>query len=163
MSGSPLERLRATYEARQQARTLDVPLWDGGQLIARVGMVDTTGARDAMRTMMRLLTDEAGDLTQDDVAGVIAAATRGLYARDESGTLQQIMTSSGEPLTFDGPEFGRAIGYDEITTPVGAVIVAFTEGDPPTVNAMRMVSVATRIASWLAGADRDAEDAVSGR
>jgi len=162
MSLSPLERLRTAYEARQQSRTTDIDLWEDGTLVARIGMVDTTGARDAMRTLMRLMSDDAGDLTEDDLAGVIAAATKGLYARDADGTLEQLTTDAGLPLMFDGPVFGEAIGRPEITTPAGAVLAAFTEGDPPQVNALRLLTVATAIAGWLVGGD-DAEDSVTGR
>lgn len=162
MSGlSPIDRFRAAHDARQRSRTLDVDLWDDGQLVARVGVVDAIGARDAMRTLMRLAGDQAGNLTEDDLAGVIAAATRGLYARGDDGELEQMVTAAGAPLLFD-PGFGAGIGKPEITTAIGAVVHVFTEGDPPVVNGARMLTVAMRIAGWVVSGDDGAEDAASG-
>jgi len=158
---SPLERMRTAYEGRQESRTTDVPIWDDGTLVARVGLVDTAGARDAMRTLMRLMSDDAGELSQSDLAGVVAAATVGLYSRTASGELEPILDADGEQLTFDA-RFGEAIGVPAIATPAEAVLAAMTEGTPPTVNALRLLTTATLIAGWLIGSD-DAEAAVEGR
>jgi len=151
---SPLERLRTSYEARQKARTTDVDLTEDGSLVARVGMVDASGARDAMRTLMRLVSDDAGDLSDRDLAGVVASATRGLYSRDPvSKALEPLVGDDGAPLSF--VTLAAALGVPEITTGEAAVRLVFTEGDPPAVNSLRLLTAATTIAGWLVG-DRDA-------
>jgi len=154
---SPLDRLRTQYEARQSSRTEDIPIWADGSLVARIGMVDTKGARDSMRTMMRLLSDEAGELTEHDLAVVVASATRGLFTPGDDGRLEPLADEHG-PLSFD--RMGAALGFPEVDTPEGGVIVALTEGDPPTVNSVLLLTIAMRIAAFLQGAD--VEPAVSG-
>lgn len=159
---SPLERLRTTYEARQQTRTTDVPVWADGSLVARIGMVDTNGARDAMRTLMRLMSDDAGDLTEHDLAGVLAAATQGLYVPGDDGELEPLLDEQGNHLAFDA-NLAAAIGRTGVSSPVGAVIATMTEGDPPTVNSLRLLTLATQVAGWLLGdGAEDAEDSLSG-
>lgn len=157
---SSLERLRTAYEARQQARTSDVQIWPDGALVARIGMVDANGARDAMRTLMRLMSDTAGELSVDDLAGVLAAATRGLYVRGEDGELEPLRDEAGTHLSFDAG-LARALGHPNVTTPIGAVMATVMEGEPPTVNSLRLLTLATQVAGWLLE-DDSAEDSLSG-
>lgn len=144
---SPLERLKATYAARQNANTCEVDIFADGSLVAEVGSVDEAGAKGALLTVVRLQGDDAGDLTNDDLAQVIASATRGLYARRDDGTL--------EPLTDDGAQvsfgsLGGVLGYPQVTDPKDGVLIAFTEGDPPTINSFRLLLVAMTVAGFLA-------------
>ncbi len=160
---SPLERLRTAYQSRQRTRTTDIPVWTDGSLVARIGMVDTNGARDAMRTLMRLMNDDAGELEADDLAGVIAAATRALYVTGEDGTLEPLLGEDGRQLSFDAG-FATALGAEHVARPVDAVLLAFSEGEPPVLNTLRLLTVATQVAGWLVGGDDElAEDSLSGR
>ncbi len=146
---SPLERLKLRHEEAQQARTTDVDIFLDGSLVARVEQINADGARDAMRTLMRLMVDDAGTLTDDELAGVLAAATRGLYARSEDGSLEPIVNEdTGQPMRFE-PALSAALGFPELVEPADVVKIAFTEGDPPQVNSLRLLRAASQISMWL--------------
>ena len=147
--GSPVDDLRADFEARQKAaEPQHVDLWDDGRLVAQVcRSADIAGARGALRAMAVLASGATGvDLTVDDLADVVASATVGLYRREPDGTLTP--RGAPTPLRF-GQEFAAALGYPEITEPRDAVLLAFTEGDPPDVNALRLMMAATQVAGAL--------------
>jgi len=161
---SPLARLRADYAARQKDRHHDIEAWPG--CVLRVGLVgaeDTGGVRGAVRAMISLGDDDPDSPVPsvDDMADVIAAACRGIYYRNDDGELEQVIGEQGLPVRYDAG-YGAAIGVPEITTPRGAVLVAFTEGEPPQVNARKLAAIATEIAGWL-NTDGTPEDAVSGQ
>lgn len=162
---SPLARLRAAYQDRQKAAPAQyVDIWPGGELVARVGRsADLAGARGVMRTALSLATGGAAEgltATVEDLADVIATATTGLYTRGEDGKLID-MGQDGLPLTF-GPQFGTAIGVPEITTSAGAVLVAFTDGEPPELDTVALLGCAMAFAGHLSsGLERpNAETAV---
>ncbi len=155
-SGSPLARLRAGFEARQEAdpdRWVDI--WPGGELVAKIGRGGgIAGAVGTARTTMALArvndADEAQQLglSVEDLADVIAAATISLHTRDEAGEHEPIVSEHGLPLRFD-EQFGAAIGVPEVVTPRGAVMVAFTGGEPPEVDALMLLMTALKVAGML--------------
>lgn len=147
---SPLERLKTTYAAQQEARTTDVDLFHDGSLVAKVGSVDEAGARGAMLTIVRLQGGAVGvgDFTNDDLAQVIASATRGLYSRTENGTLEPL-TDAGAPVTF--ATLGAVLGFPQVVDPKDGVLIAFTEGDPPAINSFRLLMAAMTVAGFLLG------------
>lgn len=144
---SPLERMRVSHEARKSARRpVYVDLMPDGALVAEIGPPDTAGARDTMRTFLRLMRDDVGDLTEHDLASVIVSATRRLHARGDDGALEPMVDENGDPMTL--ASIGAALGLDEVRTPIDCVRLVFTEGDPPAVNASRLLRVAMEIASY---------------
>jgi hypothetical protein len=158
---SPLARLRANYEARQAAsedRYVDV--WEDGSLVARFGRSeDMASARGVLRTLTYLANNEAAaaiDVTVDDLADVLAVTTISLHTRQPDGELEPLLDSAGQPLRFDA-SFGQAIGVPEVVTPRGAVLVAFTDGVPPQIDAARLMLCATYVAGVLAAGRMDAE------
>lgn len=158
--GSPLAGLRAKYKERQEsADDLWVDVWEDGSLVAKIQRVDTTGASRIIRTIGAMVSPDSGvEITTKDLAEVIAAATESLHERREDGTMVPILDPQGTPLRFDR-RFGEAIGAPELATPVAAVIGAFTDGDPPSLNTVRMMACATTIAGLLSQgrATHDAE------
>ena len=160
---SAIERIRAKYEERQRERHLDVEIW-GGDLIVRVGMVEFAGAKGAARAISSLQSEDGvatADLDPSDMADVIAEATIGLYVPGEDGP-EQLVAENGVPILFDAA-FGEAIGVPEVTDARSAVYAAFTEGVPPKVNALSMLMVMTKIASWLMDPNESAEAIAKGR
>ena len=167
---SPLERLRASYEARidAQPRYVDVrpPQAPFGALVMQVGRsADVDGARGVMRTMAALSSDTADTnltITADDLADVIASATTGLHERQEGGDLVALHDDDGSPLTF-GPSLGAALGYAQVVVPRDVVLLAFTEAEgdgPPTVDILRLMLCATAVAGMMIVGSSDAASAV---
>lgn len=157
--GSPVDDLRADYEERQRvAEPKYVDVWEGGKLVALVGMGDLAAARGALRTMATLTADEATvTITLDDLADVIAACTVSLHKRQPDGTLIPKVDTAGLPLRF-GAEFAARLGYPEVTQPRDAVLIAFTEGEPPDVHPARLMLCATAVAGVLMADREDAAD-----
>lgn len=154
---SPLARLRANYEARQEAdpaRYVDV--WDAGELVAHVARnEDMAAARGLLMTMGAIVNPALAaeiEVTADTLADILASATVGLYVRNPDGTLEPLPSESGAPLRFEA-EFGKVIGVPEITTPRGAVFAAFTspatEDGPPVLDVVRLMAVVTRVSTAL--------------
>jgi len=160
---SPLARLKANYEARQEAdpdRFIDI--WEDGHLVAKIARAsDIASARGAMRTgaMLTALNGAELAVTVDDLADLVAAATVSLHDRQADGTLEPLLDAAGGPLRFDAA-FGGVIGVPEVTTARGAVLVALTDGAPPALDATRLLFIATRVATVLAAGRQDAEAAV---
>lgn len=161
---SPLARLRADYEERLQAdpdRYVDI--WEDGSLVARVARSeDIAGARSLMRTLGYILdTNAQVELAAEDLADVVADTTLSLHHLAADGTRHPLLDHDGQPLRF-GAAFGRAIGVPEVTTARGAVLVAFQEGEPPSLNALRLMTVATQIAMALTTTSQAAAEASVG-
>lgn len=162
---SPLARLKANYAARQEAdKARYIDLWDDGSLVARVG---TSSEVSAARGVMRIMTSMAAgpeqaaqlDVTTDDLADVIAAVTVSLHERDEDGTLTDLADEAGNPLRFDS-RFGALIGYPQATLPRDAVLLAFTRGDPPAVDAVALMVAVTYAAGVVTGRTAQMEAAL---
>jgi hypothetical protein len=167
--GSPLARLRASYQARQEAdpaRFVDV--WDD-ELVAKVARTDDLrSAQGIMRMMGALLQPEVADaldMSPEDLADILATTTQSLHYRNGAG-LEAMLDDAGLPLRFDGPAFGKAIGVPEIATPRAAVFAAFTspavEGGPPVLDTLRLLGVTTRVCSALMST-REAAKAIVGK
>jgi hypothetical protein len=153
---SPLARLRASYQARQQAdpdRFVDV--WEDGDLVAKIARTeDEAAARGVMRMMGAIVNPTIGeelDISAEELADILAAVTVSLHYRNGDG-LEPMLTDAGAPLRF-GADFGEVIGVPEIQTPRGAVLTAFTspvvEGGPPQLDTLRLMAVVTRVCGAL--------------
>lgn len=172
MSGdgtSPLERLRASYQARQEADPVRyVDVWEDGELIARIARTeDMTAARGVMRTMAALVEPELSDritITPEDLADILIACTVGLYTRNGDAQPEPIQVD-GIPLRFDAA-FGAAIGAPDVGTPRGAVFAAFTSpatsDGPPQLDVLRLYAVVARVCTVLS-TGRDAAQATVGK
>lgn len=162
---SPAGRVRARFEKRQQARYLDVEIFDdgngGGELIARVRPTDDEHCgRIAMLVLAAIRPEAQIDLAAEDLALMIAASTIGLYTRDEDGELEPLQ-DNGVQLTF--AQAGALLGLPEMSSPEGGVMAAFSEGEPSVLNATRLVATAQRVAAFLVtGQDAAAQAAVKG-
>jgi len=146
--GSPMDDLRADYEARQTAAE---PVYVNirGRLVAQVASsADISGARGAMRSMAVLAGGNDIDLTLDDLADVVAAATAGLHKREDDGTFTAWLDDTGCPVRF-GAAYSAAMGHPSVTEPRDAVLLAFTEGSPPDVNALMLMAAASNIAAAI--------------
>lgn len=161
MSGSAIDRVRAAYEARQKERVLDLELW-GGDLVAEVSLVDVKGAQGAFKTLASFSEEsDLASLDAGDMADVIAEAVTALYTTGEDGEKELLVSESGAPVVFDS-SFGAAIGVPDITTPRAAVFTAFTEGDPPKLNAFALMTAVSQVAAWLVDPTASAEAAAKG-
>jgi hypothetical protein len=166
---SPVARLRASYQARQQAdpdRFVDV--WDAGELVAKIGRSeDMDAARTVMRTMSVMIRPELAEqieITPDDLADVLAATTMSLHVRNGNG-LEPLLIGDGQPVRFDHT-YGQAIEVPEITTPRGAVFAAFTspvvDDGPPELDTLKLMAVVSRVCATLA-TGRDVAQEVVGK
>lgn len=166
--GSSLARLRGAYKARQEAEPPKyVDIWDDGDLVAQVARTeDMDASTGIMRTMGALVSaDVAASLgiQPETLADILASTTVALFARESDGTLEPMLTASGEPLRF-GADFGVAIGVPEITTAQGAVFAAFTspatEDAPPTLDSLRLMTTVSRVATALMSTRPSARETV---
>ena len=140
---NPLDRARQRLAARRRERhfNVGVPGW-GDELVARVDECDPWVAD--------LITTWTLDAGVDATADLIAAAVTRLYVRTETGELAAIVDpSSGQQLRFDG-RFGPALGVPYCTTPRAAVLLAFSEGEPPVVDTAGLAELAAAIQRWHA-------------
>lgn len=156
---SPLARLRANYAARQQAQEAAyVDVWPDGDLVAMVKRPDdVSGARGVLRTMAALTVDSSQlDVSAEDLADVVAEATASLHTRT-GDTYEPLLSDDELPLKFDG-RLAAVLDWPASTTPRDAVFLAFTDGEPPTLDTVRLMVCATNIAVTLAtaGANRRA-------
>lgn len=168
---SPLARLRATYEARQEADPARyVDIWSDGDLVARVARPpdDIKTARGIMRTMAALVEPQDSDrlvITPEDLADILVAATVSLHARNGDPTAEPdpIPGPGGLPLRFD-QSFGEVIGVPEIGTPRAAVFAAFTkpahEGGPPVLDTLELLRVTTNVCNVLLTGRQAAQETV---
>lgn len=149
---SPLGRLRAAHaerQARREDRDIDVPGFPG--LVARLGPI---GDGDAALAAIRVAVSTVGGKDTDrdvvdDAIQVIAAGVASLHARD-GDRLEAIVDEHGRPVRFDA-FYGRAVGVDGVSTAAGAVVSAFTGGDPPELDVTGLLVFAMQIAADAAG------------
>lgn len=162
---SPLARLRGDFEARRAAsKDRFVEIWPGA-LHARVGAVGVKAAVGAVRTLGTVASKEAAaslDISTRDLALVIAEATDALYRVDEDGNREPLLGDDGQPLVFDH-RFAMGIGITD-TDPVEIVLEAFTDGNPATVDTLRLLGCAMQFAARLSeGRQREDAEAVLGK
>lgn len=164
---SPLARLRASYEARQQADPARyVDIWSDGTLVAKIARTEDIAAASSLLRAVGSLLGVQGfeqlDLSAEDLADIIASSTQSLHERDEHGEpVREPISIDGVALRFDAG-YGKAIGLPDVTTSRGAVFAAFTspatEGGPPVLDTLRLTLVAMAIGGILmAGRDTAAQ------
>ncbi len=118
---------------------LQVPGWDD-DLVAQIDGSDERAAAQARAWHAAARLDETADM--------IAAAVKRLYTRAADGQLEAVVDlTSGLQLRFDG-RFGPAVGVPYCTTPRGAVMLAFSVGEPPTIDVAGLTEFATSINRW---------------
>jgi hypothetical protein len=140
---TPLERVQSRLAARRREThiNLHVPGWDD-DLIARVDR-SNDGTAELVRGW------HAG-AELDATADMVAAAVTRLYTRGRDGKLEAVVDpASGVQLRFDG-RFGPAVGVPYCTTPRGAVMLAFSVGEPPTIDDAALSEFAASIQRWHA-------------
>ncbi len=142
---SALGRFRHRHADRMRAEPDVFVDLLGDDLVARLKRPsDVAAAKRIMRTVLNLTSESAAlDVTEDEMADVIAFATVDLHSREDSKL--EPMIDGGEPLTFDA----RLLAMPEITAPRDVVLVTFTSGDPPALDFMALLVAATNIAMKL--------------
>lgn len=148
---SPLARLRGEFEARRSASAdRFVEIWPGGSLVARVGAVGVGSAVGVIRTLATVGSPKAAaamNIDTRDLAGVIAEATDALFTTGEDGEYEPLHGDDGRPLVFDH-RFAAGLGLED-TDPAEIVLEAFTEGDPGTIDTVRLLACAMQFAARL--------------
>lgn len=149
---SALGRFRQRHADRMRAEEDVFVDLLGDDLVARLKKPsDVAAAKRIMRTVLNLTSESAAlDVTEDEMADVIAFATVDLHIR-EKGKLEPMVELDqngapiGAPLTFDA----RLLAMPEITAPRDVVLVTFTTGDPPALDFMALLIAASNIAMML--------------
>lgn len=154
-AGSPLERMRRRYAERRSDVHLDLPIpgatW-GGELVARVRIVDERTARAA-------IVASAGDGLAE-TADIVAAAVEQLMTRAPDGSLEPLLDEDGAVLRFD-ERLGAALGSPEYADGRSAVLLVFSEGDPAVVNVLALGGFVDRLSRWASDTAAEIEGAIA--